>query len=457
MRYKASHAAMIALAMAGTMCVAAASDAADLPKATQKILADLKLDPSVLDGLDRELAVPQAWIDGARKEGAVRLGSTFDPAQYRKLIQPFQERYPFIKIDYNRSSYQQRVTNVIIAYKQGHHTTDVVSSFGGGIALFREENALEDLRDLPGYQNLDAKSRSPDGFWVGYRLQNFCAAYNTKLVKASELPKKWTDILDNPAWRNGNLAVNNLPQVWLLPLWGANGEKYARDFATRLFQDVKPQVRKEGASALVALTVAGEFHMAFPTSDARTRQYLEKGAPIGFHCPEPVPTLVAGMGIVRGNPHPNASRILVNWFVSKEGQVAFYSGTYSPLAHKDLRRREFLPWPDQVIGKELAFRTPDLIVNEYPKLIPVWNALWRKSSGEGEEKTIGVKLESVNKGGREVVFMVSGKKESAGVSASRTKLTVGGKTARRTALKPGLSCNVTYRGSGSEATAIACK
>jgi hypothetical protein len=170
-----------------------------------------------------------------------------------------------------------------------------------------------------------------------------------------------------------------------------------------------------------------------------------------------VPTLVAGMGILKGNPHPNASRLLVNWIISKEGQIAFHSATFSPLAHKELRRRELLAWPDEIIGRQVAVRTPELIVNEYPKLIPIWNAAWRKSSGEKEDMTVSVKIIEVNKGGREIKFTVAGKTETAGVSARATKITVGGKKVRRNAIKPGLACKVTYNGNGSKAKAIACK
>ena len=46
---------------------------ADLPKATQKTLKKLKLDASILEGIDEELKVPQKWIDGAKKEGAVTI------------------------------------------------------------------------------------------------------------------------------------------------------------------------------------------------------------------------------------------------------------------------------------------------------------------------------------------------------------------------------------------------
>jgi hypothetical protein len=50
--------------------------AADLPKTTQGMLAKLKLDESFMDGLDKELDVPQAWISGAQKEQMVRIAGS---------------------------------------------------------------------------------------------------------------------------------------------------------------------------------------------------------------------------------------------------------------------------------------------------------------------------------------------------------------------------------------------
>jgi hypothetical protein len=47
---------------------------AEFPQATQKLLKELGKAPSLLAGLDRELAVPKAWVDSARKEGAMTLG-----------------------------------------------------------------------------------------------------------------------------------------------------------------------------------------------------------------------------------------------------------------------------------------------------------------------------------------------------------------------------------------------
>ena len=82
--------------------------AAPLPKVTQEDLKKLKLEPSLLSDIDTELTVPQSWTDGAKKERHLRIFSTFDPPQADQLLRAFKERYPFIAIEYNRASHEDR-------------------------------------------------------------------------------------------------------------------------------------------------------------------------------------------------------------------------------------------------------------------------------------------------------------------------------------------------------------
>ena len=70
---RASRQTFLALAMAtvavgATVLAAIPVSAAELPKSTQAMLKELKLYPSILSGLDQELAVPQEWIDAAKQE-----------------------------------------------------------------------------------------------------------------------------------------------------------------------------------------------------------------------------------------------------------------------------------------------------------------------------------------------------------------------------------------------------
>jgi iron(III) transport system substrate-binding protein len=371
-----------ALAAGLAVCASLSAAAGELPKATQKMLKDLKLDPGILSGLDKELDVPQAWIDGARKEGTIRISATWDPGQYRKMVAAFEERYPFIKHEYSRGSRQERVMKPLIAFQSGRITTDLLGGIGASFALFKEAGALEDMRDLPTFNNVPVGMRDEGGLWVGQRLRYWCMSYNTNLVKKADLPKTWDDLLTNPIWRNGHLALSNRPNLWIGNLWALNGygETWGRDYIPRLFDDVKPQLRKEGNNSMVALVIAGEFLAAVPSADYRTKQYVEKGAPVAWHCPEPVPLAISELSTIKGNPHPFASKLWVNWFLSKEGQIAQYYGDLAPPVHKDLQTREFLPFPEEIVGKTIAFRDPIQLERDLPKVFDIWNPLWERGT-----------------------------------------------------------------------------
>jgi ABC-type Fe3+ transport system substrate-binding protein len=207
-------------------------------------------------------------------------------------------------------------------------------------------------------------------------------AYNTRALKRDDLPKKWDDLLTNPKFRGGNLALGNRPQLWALSLWKVNGEKWAKEFLTRLFTEVKPQLRREGMNANLELLAAGEFNLTIPAAEYRTYQKTLDGAPISYHCPEPVPATVSEMGILKGAPNINAARVFVNWFLSMEGQIAQYVSDYAPPVHKNLQRKELVPFADQIVGKKDAFRDPVIELEIQPKLLAVWDDLWLHSGGK---------------------------------------------------------------------------
>jgi iron(III) transport system substrate-binding protein len=370
------------LLIGSALVVAAASVAAadPLPAATAKILKDLKLSPSLVAGVDQELAVPKAWIDGARQEGAVRILGSWDVGQFNTMVAPFKERYPFIKVEYSRGDFNAPALRPLIALQEGRYLTDVLTGFGGSTYHYQKAGALEDLRPLPGFKNPLPGTGDPDGTWVGSRLRYWCMSYNTNLVKKEELPRTWEDILTDPRWRNGNIGVSNRPQLWLLMLWGEYGEKWTVDYIDKFFNVVKPQIRKEGQNALQSLVIAGEFHVAIPAADYRTKQYADRGAPISWHCPNPVPLAVSQIGILKGNPHPNAARVWVNWFLSKEGQIAQYRADLATPLHRDLQTPDFIPFPDEIANHTIAAREPDS--EDVERLNEIWTSYWTRAGGK---------------------------------------------------------------------------
>jgi iron(III) transport system substrate-binding protein len=354
---------------------------APLPKSTEEMLKKLKLETSTLANIDKELEVPKAWLDGARKEGKLRIFSTFDPGQLDTLARPFKERYPFINIEYSRASHEDRAVRTLVAYKNKKIVTDIITGLGGSYFMYKEIGALDDMRMIPNLKNNPSETVDPEGLWVGMHMRYWCMAYNTRNLKKEDMPKRWDDLLTNPKFRNGNLAIGNRPQLWSLSLWKANGEKWAKEFLTKLFNDVKPQLRREGMNAMLELLAAGEFYATLPSAEYRTFQKQLDGAPVSYHCPEPVPIAVSEMGILKGALNVNSARLFVNWFLSKEGQIAQYVADYAPPVHKELRRREFVPFADEILPKKGAFRDPVIEVEIQPKLLAFWDELWMRSGG----------------------------------------------------------------------------
>jgi len=198
---------------------------APLPKATEEILRKLKLDPAILANLESELHAPKEWSDRARKEGKVRIYATLEPTQLATLLAPFRERYPFIAVETAEATREDRSVRTLIAYKSGRILTDVLEAIGGTFYMFKEENALEDLRNIPTAKNLPDGTKDPQGLWVGTYKLYWCMSYNTKFVRKEDLPKRWEDLLANPRWRGGNVGLVNRPNLWVLQLWKAKGEK----------------------------------------------------------------------------------------------------------------------------------------------------------------------------------------------------------------------------------------
>jgi iron(III) transport system substrate-binding protein len=353
--------------------------AADLPKATQKALKELKLDASLMKGLDDELKVPKAWLDGAAKEKDVVILGTWDDRQFRRMTEAFKERYPFVNLNYTRTSTNGRGIKVLVALGEGRVIADVLTSIANATFQFMKMKALADLRELPGYNNVSSDYVAPDGTWVSHKIAFRCMAYNTTKVKKADLPKTWDDVLTNPIWRNGNLAVSNHPNNWVLNLWGGKGEAWGNNFVRRLFEEVKPQRRKEGMSSTLSLTVAGEFYANIPASERRAQQLLEKGAPVGYHCPSPVPVTVSQIVMLEKSPRKNSARLFINWVLSREGQLLQYAESFGVPVHKALQSPQFLSFADTIIGKPVLVRDDALLGDEKHKhMLKMWNDYWAR-------------------------------------------------------------------------------
>ncbi|TAJ97048.1 extracellular solute-binding protein [bacterium] len=152
-------------------------------------------------------------------------------------------------------------------------------------------------------------AKSTEGLW-----------YNTTLVKPDEV-RSFDDLLD-PRWK-GKIGFSD-PRVagsglslWSF-LWDIKGEDYLKKLVQQgLFLS---QNLRQITDALAK----GRLALALGIGYAQTEPFMKAGIPLK-ELPEPREGLPASngygtLGIVKNPPHPNATRVFVNWLLSKEGQ-----------------------------------------------------------------------------------------------------------------------------------------
>ncbi len=305
----------------------------------------------------------------------------------KKLVKPFHERYPYIKTEFTRAVGADRAVKPLLAFRAGRYIADMTMGISGKFTDYLSAGAMENLKGLPAWSKIPKELRHPDGHFGAYGIVNWCTSYNTKKVKKSELPKTWDELIHDPKWRGGRVGSANRPQLWLIMIWGAKGEKYAKNLMDDFFSTLKPQLRKEAINGMMKLASIGEVDLAMPSAGYRVKLQEKLGAPIAFHCPEPVPTSAADVVVFKGGPRVNSAKIFVNWLISIEGQLALHAADGTRPSHLDLASlSSVLPYPDAVLGKKLVYRTLDLTLNQMKPMFKAWNKSWQAAGGPARKK-----------------------------------------------------------------------
>jgi iron(III) transport system substrate-binding protein len=364
-------AAAPSLSPATTAAAASAAPSVPAVPGTINILAPTT--PKVAT-LEQELAIPSAMLDAAKKEGKFTFITSIDKAVATKVLDVFKKRYPGIEPVYQEGSEEVRTIRTLTEFKAGRNKNDVVMGIGGFLGEYKDAKALTKLSDLPVYPNFDPPFRDNDAEWVGVRIQFWGLGFNTDKVKASELPKTWEDLAD-PKWK-GRLGMGDRPQLWAQQLWKGYGPERTTALLTKLFAN-SPQRRKEGLDASAQLLGAGEFDAYLPAAPYRIQQVKQNGAPVIWDSPDPLTVAVSELVVLQGSPNPNAARVFVNWFLSREGQDTYSRADITVPTHPALRSQtDYLGIFGERMARPALVRQPEDEQKILPQVRNVWNKLW---------------------------------------------------------------------------------
>ena len=256
----------------------------------------------------------QELIAGAKKEGKVVYWTTMRATDAQALVDGFEARYPFVKVENVRISGDQLIERAIAENRAGNVTADVMDAFSFKVL---QNRGLLQAYATPEAKFYPADYKDPQNFWVTLYCAYNVTSYNTKLVPPADAPKDWPDLL-NPRWK-GKLALDDQDYYWYAGMLKAWGEEKGRRYMEQLArQDL---VWRRGRGLLTELMAAGELQAVVVTFPDLVEQMKVKGQPVEWvKTTNPILVTLDMMGISAKAPHPNAGKLFMNYSVSKDGQ-----------------------------------------------------------------------------------------------------------------------------------------
>lgn len=257
----------------------------------------------------------------AKGEGALTIYSVWDVEHIVKILDGFSKRYPGIKTNYWQGRNPEIVTRVLTEFEAGRASVDAILS-DNAPPVIRAAGAIMPYETV---QKEFLTLHDPTMPVVSLQIQ--ALTYNTKKMKAGDLPKSWEDVA-NPKYK-GNVALDDPMRAGPLSTQLAALKDLWKDDArfARFVKGLKAlnvPVHKS-TSAMFRLVISGEYALAMPALLHDVIHEREKGTPVDLVKSAPPIVFPRYAGIYAKAPHPNAAKLLTEWLISTEGQATLDS------------------------------------------------------------------------------------------------------------------------------------
>ncbi len=253
----------------------------------------------------------------AKQEGALLVYTIWDVEHIRSVLAAFHKRFPGINATYWQGTRSEIITRTLTEFQGSQNSVDVILSEGAPVVL-RAAGAIDP------YNTVQASAlilHDPTLPIVSLQIQ--ALAYNTKKLKAAELPKSWEDVT-NPKYK-GMVALDDPMRAGPLSGMLAGLKDLWKDDArwTKFIRGLKAldvPVHKS-TSTMIRLLVAGEYAIAMPGLLHDVVHEKEIGSPVDLV--KAAPPVISGqqLGIYAKAPHLNSAKLFAEWMISPEGQV----------------------------------------------------------------------------------------------------------------------------------------
>jgi len=304
-----------------------------------------------MEGEDRDAYLERLYQAALGESGSVLYYTSAGDEENEVIKATFETNYPGIELNPVAASSGTILERALVESETGRVQGDVYGGSANDQAILDGIGALEKYDAVNG-EDLDANFQLPGPYFaLGYL--SYHVAYNTDRVDASEIPSDWTGFCDE-RWR-GNLAIDAEAGEWVTGLMTGLGEAAATELL-ECIAGLEPRLVR-GSTNRTELLAAGEFDVALDLYGHRIARFEREGAPIKGVVPQPnpMPVVMDMIGLLKGGPNPNSGRLLVEFFLTADGQQ-FMIEQLKPGSLGEAAQAH--PYPELIEGATFAVMDP---------------------------------------------------------------------------------------------------
>jgi iron(III) transport system substrate-binding protein len=264
-------------------------------------------------------ATSEDLVEAAKKERELVFYTTMNLEEAGTVSRHFKAKYPFLEVNINRAEGERIVTKVLQETRAKKSLVDAIQTPAFYLHALKKRGILGEYSSIE--DRFYPRNFKEEKYWTTTYYNPYVVLYNTKLVSTQSLPKRYEDLL-NPFWKDKMILEKDKIDWFtaMLQILGREkGLRYMRDLSRQ-----NPMLRV-GQSLITQLVAAGEATLQINGNAVTVNRLKQKGAPIDWIAPGPLPGLMVGIGLTSQAPHPAAARLFVDFLLSKEGQQLYQS------------------------------------------------------------------------------------------------------------------------------------
>ena len=285
--------------------------------------------------------LPTEWdetVEAAKREGQVTIYHTRGP--FDKLLAEFSKRYPGIHVVSVTGRGGDLISRIMAEKRAGKYLADMyLGSSGTPLEVLYPAKLLEppqafmslpEVRDQANWFRGQHHYADPEGkfIFVFEGVVRSDMAYNTTLVDAKEFSSYW-DLL-KPRWKGKIVSMD--PKLAGFPSGLLQFAYYHPElgakFLRQLCGEMDVTLSRDGRQIVDWLAV-GRFAIALAPSASDVQAAMGQGLPLARFEPRAFKEGIymratqGSLSILGRLPHPRATKVFVNWLLSREGQTHF--------------------------------------------------------------------------------------------------------------------------------------